>query len=189
MLFLLKRTVLGSLLGLTVLLILGLALRQVVPAPTPLEFSLSLLLTGVLICGVVLCSDGLTHGTLRLLLGRRYLERFEKLAAVFREQSVASMVTGALMAGLGEEMVFRGMSVSPLPVLGLAVLFGLLHHIRWELGWFTVWSIWEGALFALALLWVGSLLPTMVAHFLHDLIGFGIFRRTNRVRSASPAQV
>ncbi len=180
MLFLLKRTVPASLLALTCLVLVGLTLRQVVPAPTPLEFSFSLVLTGVAVCGVVLCSDGLLHGTLWLLLGRWYLERYEKLGGLFRQQSLAAMLVGALMAGLGEELVFRGLTLSPVPVLGLAVLFGLLHHISRELWLFTLWSIWEGLLFAFALLWIGSLLPTMIAHFLHDLIGFLIFRRLNR---------
>jgi len=182
MLFLLKRSLAVSLPALAVLVLLGLGLRQVVPSPTPFEFTpaLRLVLTGAAICGVVLCSDALIHGVLWLLFGDWYLQRYEKLAGVFRQQSRSGLVAGALMAGLGEELVFRGLTLSPLPLLGLAVLFGLLHHIRWELWPFTLWSIWEGLLLAFALLWVGTLLPTMVAHFLHDLIGFLIFRRMNR---------
>jgi membrane protease YdiL (CAAX protease family) len=178
MLFLLKRTVPSSLLALGFLLLLGLALRQIVPAPTPLEFSPGLVLSGVIVCGVVLCSDGLLHGVLGLLLGDWYRQRYAQLAGTFREQSPAAMLTGALMAGFGEEPVFRGLTMAPGPLLALAVLFGVLHHIRRDLWLFTLWSIWEGLLFAFALLWLGKLLPTMIAHFLHDLIGFLIFRRT-----------
>jgi hypothetical protein len=59
MLFLLKRSWSTSLLSLAVLAGLGLILRQFVPAPTPLNFSLTNLALGVLTVGAVLGSDGL----------------------------------------------------------------------------------------------------------------------------------
>lgn len=179
MLFLLKRTVPGSLLGLLVLALLGLTVRHFQTQPVPLEFSWSLALTGVGIVAVVLCSDGLLHGSLWLLFGKPYLRRYEQLAGVFRRQSYAAMICGALMAAVGEELVFRGCGGTAAYLLPAAVVFGLLHQIRWDLWPFTLWSIWEGTLFALALLYTGQLLTTMVAHFLHDLIGFLIFHHLN----------
>ena len=131
-------------------------------------------------CGAALVSDGLIHGGLRLAFGRRYLERYRELAATFRGQTVAAMLAGAAMAGLGEELVFRGLSRSPGVLLALAVAFGLLHHVRLRLWPFTLWSIWEGVVFAAALWWTGELAVTMIAHFLHDVLGFLIFRVENR---------
>jgi membrane protease YdiL (CAAX protease family) len=180
MLFLLKRTVPGSLLGLAVLALVGLAVRHFQSAPVPLELSWPLVGIGLAVCGVVLCSDGLLHGALWLLFGRRYLGRYEELAGVFRRQSYAAMVCGALMAGVGEELVFRGCGGTAAYLLPAAVVFGLLHHIRRDLWPFTLWSVWEGTLFALALLYTGQLLPTMVAHFLHDVAGFLIFHHLNK---------
>ena len=90
------------------------------------------------------------------------------------------MVAGAAMAGVGEELVFRGLSRAPAVLLLSAVAFGLLHHIRRRLWPFTLWSIWEGMIFAAALWWTGELAVTMTAHFLHDLLGFLIFRVENR---------
>ena len=84
------------------------------------------------------------------------------------------------MAGLGEEMVFRGLSRSAAVLLALAVAFGLLHHVRRRLWPFTLWSIWEGIVFAAALWGTGELAVTMIAHFLHDVLGFVIFRVENR---------
>jgi len=55
-------------------------------------------------------------------------------------------------------------------------VFGLLHHIRRELWPFTLWAMWEGALFGVVLGWTGVLGVAILAHFLHDLIGFLIFR-------------
>jgi membrane protease YdiL (CAAX protease family) len=180
MLFLLKRTVPGSLLALLVLGLLGLGVRQVAPGPLPaLAFTSEAACTGLIVVGVVLSSDGVMHGLLALIFRRRYLERYGELAGTFRTQSVAAMFTGALMAGVGEELFFRGASIS-LPILVVAgVLFGLCHHLPGRLAWFTLWSIWEGLLFAGALWWTQLLTATMLAHFLHDLTGFLLFRWEN----------
>lgn len=176
MLFLLKRSWSTSLLGLAVLAGLGLILRQFVPAPTPLNFSLTNLALGVLTVGAVLGSDGLIHLILLLAFREKYACRHRELVEVFRGQSIPAMFWGAVMAGLGEELVFRGLGMQP-TLLGVsAVVFGLLHHIRRDLWPFTVWACWQGLLFAAALMLTGSLAATMTAHFLHDLIGFLIFR-------------
>jgi hypothetical protein len=60
-----------------------------------------------------------------------------------------------------------------------AVAFGLLHHVRRSLWPFTPWSIWEGLLLAAGLFYTGNLAATMVGHFLHDVIGFLVFRYVN----------
>ena len=176
MLFLAKRTWKDALTGLLVLALLGLGLRAAVPNPPPLDLSFETVRLGVLAVGLVLCSDGVIHGMLLLLFGARYRRLHGELAAVFRGQTYAAMFTGALMAGVGEELVFRGLSTHPVYLGVSAILFGLLHHIRRELWPFTLWAMWEGALFGVVLGWTGVLGVTMLAHFLHDLIGFRIFR-------------
>ena len=138
------------------------------------------LLIGLAVCGVVLVSDALNHGGLGLAFGQPYLRRYRELAGEFRGQSIAAMAAGAAMAGVGEELVFRGWCTDLLILLPLAVACGLLHHVRLRLWPFTRWSIWEGVLFAFALWWWKALIVTMTAHFLHDLLGFLIFRRVNR---------
>jgi membrane protease YdiL (CAAX protease family) len=178
-LFLLKRTVATALVGLLALVPLGVALRSRLPDAPPLHFIPGLVLLGVAVCGGVLASDGLIHGVLLLVFGEAYQKKHLELAAVFRGQSLPAMLTGALLAGAGEELVFRGLGTSLTYLLPAALLFGLMHHIRWSLTYVTLWSIWEGVLFALVLYVTGELLVTMVAHFLHDLLGFLIFRRLN----------
>jgi membrane protease YdiL (CAAX protease family) len=128
----------------------------------------------------VLVSDVVIHGLLCVLWGAGYRQRHRQLARIFRSQNRFAIVFGALMAGVGEELVFRGGSLSPVYLFGGAVVFGLLHHIRRELWPFTVWAIWQGVLFAAAVYVTEMLTVTMVAHFLHDLIGFLIFRHLNR---------
>jgi hypothetical protein len=178
MFFLLKRTVPGGLAGLACLLLLGGVLRWA-ESQGPPQFSTGAVLTGLAALGVVLLSDGVLHGGLLLTFGAAYRRRYRELAGLFRHQSVAAMLTGAAMAGLGEELVFRGSGTGPYYLFGMAFVFAAVHHLRGELWPFTFWSLWEGILFALVMLFSGELVACMVAHFLHDLIGFLLFRFEN----------
>ena len=176
MLFLLKRTWPGGLVGLAGLALLGLGLRRLVPEPPPLRLAPRTAALGLAVFALVLCSDGLLHGLLLLLGGERYRRLHLKLAEVFRGQTVVALATGAAMAGVGEELVFRGLGSGPVYLGASAVVFGLLHHLGGRLWPFTFWAIWEGVLFGAALGYTGALGVTMLAHCLHDLTGFFIFR-------------
>jgi membrane protease YdiL (CAAX protease family) len=183
MLFLLKRDAGTALLGLFALTALGLlipflcgALGRPLERP-PVEWTPRAVGLGVAVFLVVVFSDVTLHVLLRGLFGKAYLRRHRELAEVFRGQSLAAVVCGAAMAGLGEELVFRGLSVSPAYLVAAAFLFGLLHHVRASLWPFTAWAVWQGLLLAAGLYCSGNLAVTMVAHFLHDLAGFLVFRR------------
>jgi membrane protease YdiL (CAAX protease family) len=179
MLFLVKRTWPSALLALVLLTLLALALRPFLPAVTPITLSVHNALIGVAVVVVVLVSDATLHGFFGLLFGERYKQRHRELAAVFRGQSFSAFAAGAALAGVGEELIFRGMSTDLAYLIPSAVVFGLLHHIRRSLWPFTLWAIWEGLLFAVALWYFRDLVVTMVAHFLHDFAGFLIFRYLN----------
>jgi membrane protease YdiL (CAAX protease family) len=180
MLFLLKQHWTSAFLGLTVLSLIGLIGRAYqFGAPVEVTAHAACLGLGVLV--LVLVSDVAIHGLLCLLWGEEYRRRHREFAAIFRGQSLAAILIGALMAGVGEELVFRGISLSSAYLFGGALFFGLLHHIRRGLWPFTVWAMWQGLLFAAAVYVTEMLFVTMVAHFLHDLIGFLIFRYLNRV--------
>jgi membrane protease YdiL (CAAX protease family) len=176
MLFLAKRNVSSALAGLLVCALFGVGLRAALPDPPPIELSFETVQLGVVVVGLVLCSDALIHGALLLLFGEKYRRLHRELADVFSGQTYVAMFAGALMAGAGEELVFRGLSTHPAYLGGSAVVFGLLHHIRRELWPFTLWSIGQGVLFGIAVGLTGVLGVTMVAHFLHDLSGFLLFR-------------
>jgi membrane protease YdiL (CAAX protease family) len=180
MLFRLKRTWPAALAALVVLATSGWSLRLLFGTGPALTLSSTMLLTGVVVFGAVLVSDVTIHGLLLLLFGDRYLFRHRELAAEFRGQSLAAILAGAAMAGLGEEVLFRGVSASPVYLGVGAVLFGLLHHIRGRLWPFTAWAAWQGVLSSAAILYTGARVVTMTAHFLHDLAGFLIFRYLNR---------
>ncbi len=187
MLFLLKRTWQGGLLGLALLVPLGLLGRFGLGDVPPLNVSLGTLGQGVAVFALVLVSDGVLHGLFTRLVGEPYTRRFIEWARVFERQPPAAMLAGALLAGLGEELVFRGLTAR-LDLLLLAnVPFALLHHLRRDLWLFTAWAGYQGLLFALVLHFSGSLFVTMTAHFLHDGAGFLLVRRLNRAaREAAP---
>ncbi len=179
MLVLVKRTWPPALIALVVLACLGLGLRPFLPAVTPITFSLRNTALGVAVVAVALVSDATLHGVFGLIFAERYKQRHRELAAIFRGQSFAAILAGAALAGIGEELIFRGMSTELAYLLPSAVAFGLLHHIRRSLWPFTLWAVWEGLLFASALWYFQDLVVTMVAHFLHDFAGFLIFRYLN----------
>lgn len=180
MLFALKRTWIGGILGLVVLAVLGLGLRRILGTGAAAKPVPAAAVLGVAAFAVVLSSDVLLHGLCLLLFGAAYRRRHRELAEVFRGQTAAAIVAGAVMAGCGEELVFRGLGTGPAYLLLAAVAFGLLHHFRRSLWPFTVWAMWQGLILAAALAWTGNLVVPMVAHFLHDLTGFLIFRHLNR---------
>src|SRR5262245_59783560 len=179
MLFLLKRSVAGGLAGLALLAAAGFALRAWLCDVPPVEPSWRAALLGLAIVSIMLASDALLHILFCLLFRDRYRRRHRELVEVFRGQSVVAMLIGALMAGIGEEPVFRGLSFEPGYLILAAVAFGLLHHIRWSLWPFTVWAIYEGLRLAACFYVTQSLFAVMLAHGLHDLAGFMIFRWLN----------
>jgi len=54
------------------------------------------------------------------------------------------MVAGALMAGVGEELVFRGLSAAPGWLAVSALLFGAAHYVRRSLRLLSAWAVFEG---------------------------------------------
>jgi membrane protease YdiL (CAAX protease family) len=187
MLFLLKRTWPPALAALVALAALGIGVRMLRGSGPELGLSLRGLLLGVAVAIGVLASDVGLHGLCCLLFGESYRRPHRALAAIYRDQQLVAIAIGALLAGIGEELVFRGLSRSPYYLCGGAVVFGLLHHVRRDLWPFTIWAAWEGMLFATALFVTELLAVTMVAHFLHDLMGFLIFRYLNRVEPRAPS--
>ncbi|HMF11684.1 MAG TPA: CPBP family intramembrane glutamic endopeptidase [Gemmataceae bacterium] len=158
---------------------IGLGVRLAFEAGPELGVSIRALALGIAVFGIVLASDVSLHGLFCLLFGTRYRRRHRELAAVFRDQRLSAILAGSLMAGVGEELVFRGLSESHVYLVGGALAFGVLHHVRRDLWPFTVWAVWQGLLFASVVYLTEMLAVTMVAHFLHDLAGFLIFRYVN----------
>src|SRR5262249_35384331 len=113
MLFLIKRTWLPALLGLAVFAGLGFGLRSLLAAVPGLTISPMPFVLGLGVFAVVVVSDVLLHGTFSAVFGAPYRKRHRELVEVFRGQTLAAILAGAALAGLGEEPVFRGLTRDP----------------------------------------------------------------------------
>ncbi len=136
---------------------------------------------------VMLASDACLHGLFSGLMPGWYRPALSTLAGLFDAQTPWDFGLGALSAG-SEELLFRGgvltagiavLSLSPAASVALtALVFGAAHLIpRRRLWMFSLWAAWEGVLLGLFYLASGSLGAVVLAHVLHDGLGFMIFRR------------
>jgi membrane protease YdiL (CAAX protease family) len=137
---------------------------------------------------LILLGDGLLQGALQLVCRERYLDCFRALATYFHRQGPREIAAAGLLAGGGEELLFRGVvleallnraGIGPVVAVGVsALLFGALHTLPGpRLAPFAVWAIWQGVLLGSLYIWTGSLLVVMLVHGAHDMIGFSLFAR------------
>lgn len=144
-----------------------------------------------LVCVLVLASsDGLLHGIGCLGWGENYSRRYRDLVHFFDGQGALPILAGGLLAGVGEELLFRGIILQGLrgpcgdvaAVALSAILFGLAHWLWWRplLHPFVIWATWEGALLGMAYLYSDSLFVNMVLHGSHDVLGFTLFALQRR---------
>jgi membrane protease YdiL (CAAX protease family) len=101
-----------------------------------------------------------------------------------------TLVLISLLAGLGEEMLFRGVLQGFAarwlgPTVGLVIgsaLFGLLHPITWTYGLLAT-----GLGLYLGVVWLVSdnLLVVVIAHALYDFLVLVYLLRIQRARSVS----
>ena len=130
---------------------------------------------------------------LEALFRRLFPASFREAEALHRDLALALKRSGArppwllalaLAAALGEEVFFRGflqsLLVARLGGLGLlaqALLFALLHPAPLRAYAYPLYTALAGLLFGLAYLYTGSLVPGVLAHFLHNAKSFyGLWR-------------
>ena len=110
---------------------------------------------------------------------------------LFKSCGPAEMAIIALLAGLGEEMLFRGVVQAAtadwiggqagvwVGLLVAALLFGLAHLITPAYGVFAgLIGLYFGGLW----LWTGNLLAPIVAHAVYDFLALIYLRRRHRQR-------
>jgi uncharacterized protein len=106
----------------------------------------------------------------------------EVLLPLFRNAPPGALIAVALMAGIGEELLFRGVVQAGLeawlgPLAGLllaSLLFGLAHFVT--LGYFALASL-MGLYFGLLYQWSGNLLVPILVHALYDWIALRWYLR------------
>lgn len=127
-------------------------------------------------------------GTLPLLLGgwwlsgsswewMRELKRLvqEMVALLFRDAPPGTVFLVAVLAGLGEELLFRGVVQGGLDgligpwgaLLAASLLFGAMHALT--RAYFVVATI-MGLYLGLIYLWTGNMLIPILIHFLYDWV-------------------
>ena len=146
-------------------------------------------------------------GTLPLILALLVMDRFpigpinrvrqiaaEMLGRLFRGANVWQLAAVAMAAGLGEELLFRGLLQSGLakligppagPWVGLvvaAVIFGCCH---WLNATYAVLAVIAGLYFGWLLMATGSLWTPIIAHALYDFIAMIYLARSNHLLDSS----
>ncbi len=136
-----------------------------------------------LVAGILsLVCDGVLHEIFKRTLGQTYLEIFNHYGrVVLGRMRLPEYITGGLMAALVEEPLFRGTLLMAIDrgVLGVVItglLFAACHWLRREFLLFWFWAMLEGIWFGLLMVGTGSLLVPMIAHGLHDIVGYRIFQ-------------
>ncbi len=137
---------------------------------------------------------GLVAGLLAvlpMLAVYRYSPGLRKLASDSLGESLArcqwyDLVMLAVLAGVGEELLFRGMLYEGLLPLNLwvaviisNVAFGMLHALSWNY-FITTTTIGFGMHLLAGISEPRNLLAPMVAHSVYDLIAFFLLRREYR---------
>ena len=128
--------------------------------------------------------------TFRLAWGHQYVKRFQRFACdVIGHMGPLDAVAGGIMAGLGEEPIFRGVLLPACgpPYVGIvvsAIVFGLFHYLRREYLEFLVWGMGEGLIFGTLFVMSGSIVIPAVAHGLFDTVWFLYFERLRDRRTS-----
>jgi CAAX protease family protein len=135
---------------------------------------------------VLLLIDRFPVGPLHRLRSMAY----ELIGRMFARASVAQLAIVAMVAGLGEELLFRGLLQSGLarliggpyaPWVALAtasVVFGVCH---WLNATYAVLASLAGAYFGLLLMATGSLWTPIVAHAIYDFLALAYLVRPNHL--------
>lgn len=101
------------------------------------------------------------------------------LAPLFRGLTPAGAVVVGLAAGIGEELLFRGVLQEAVGLAGASVLFGLAHATGRGSGPFVVWATLMGGVLGWLYAATGGLLAPMAAHGIYDVLALTYIRRTS----------
>lgn len=113
----------------------------------------------------------------------------EMLGSLFRGRSFHWALPLSLLAGVGEELLFRGVIQivltdwlnAPIAILLTALLFGLAHAISRA---YFIMATLMGLYMGLIFLWSGNLLLPILIHALYDWLAIGYYLRWRRPEAA-----
>ncbi|UCH80600.1 MAG: CPBP family intramembrane metalloprotease [Nitrospiraceae bacterium] len=89
-----------------------------------------------------------------------------EVGAIFRNSGLNDLVVISLLAGVGEELLFRGVIQVRFGIVFASVLFGVLHFVSPAYAIVTaIMGLYLGIIFHIS----GGLLAPVIIHFLYDL--------------------
>ena len=114
-----------------------------------------------------------------------------KLTGMFQNLSWPQLIILSISAGVGEELLFRGLlqtwliaNLNPLwGILGASLVFGLMHYLN---ATYIILTFVLGCLFGIAYHMTNSLLMVMAAHTLYDIIAFGVIVKFPYLLNSEP---
>ena len=112
-------------------------------------------------------------------------EDMEQLRALFKEAKPVDFVFMSVMAGVGEEVLFRGFLLhhgvawlgAPMGLALSSLLFGLVHALSLA---YVIFASVLGLALGLLYLWSGNLLVPIVAHGVYDVAALWYLVRLRR---------
>jgi membrane protease YdiL (CAAX protease family) len=141
-------------------------------------FRLDLLSVILAALGLVLsASIDTTIYLLNWIIGfRPFLNAFDaSFGKIYAKVGFPAIITGGLLAALGEETFFRGILFHEWGLLLSALVFAAAHAGR-GLNLLTGWAFIEGLLFGWLYQVSGNLFVPMVVHGIHDAVGMFVGR-------------
>lgn len=157
-----------------------------------LDWSCLALVTGGLV-GVVLAAAAIAVAYSRAPWFERIRKDFALFIKLFERCSAADLALVSLLAGIGEEMLFRGLLQTWLTtvagphvaILVAAVAFGLAHAISRQ---YVLFATALGIVLGYTYLLTGSLPAAMLAHAVYDFVAllWGVSRSRSQATGAQP---
>ena len=100
----------------------------------------------------------------------------DSLKPVFGGVAVLDLAVISIAAGIGEELLFRGVLQPEVGVVLASGIFGVLHMGGTGAFVFGCWVAVMGAALGGLAIWTGGLLAPIVAHVLYDAVAIGYIR-------------
>ena len=152
------------------------------------NFSLQIICEGLLVgCGLALAGYGFYVFAKKTKKFYEAVELFEQvLSPVFKNLQLIDLFLLSLVAGLSEEIFFRGLLFSKVAIalsnvsVGIilsSLIFGAMHFPGKKYWIYAVWATASGALFAYLFYLTNSLWLPVTAHATNNLIGMILLNR------------
>lgn len=142
--------------------------------------------SGLLLLAV---AAGITESSIRL--AKRIRRDMAQFSGIFREATLLDLLLISLLAGAGEEALFRGVlqpalagyTGVPVAIIAVSILFGLVHPVSWA---YVVFTAVLGSAFGILYAWSNNIVVPAAAHAAYDFaallygVRYGHFLRESR---------